>query len=68
MADEEPDDWDKRIIKTGCAEENLALTLCHADTNDWRKCRKEMEAFKQCWAAHNNDQRTHTQDATKTSS
>lgn len=60
---DEPDEWDKRIIKTGCADENLALTLCHADHKDWRACLKEMEAFKKCWASHNNNQRVHTQDA-----
>ncbi|ODV85608.1 hypothetical protein CANARDRAFT_28370 [[Candida] arabinofermentans NRRL YB-2248] len=40
--DDEPDEWDKRINKTGCAEENLKLQLCHADTNDWRKCLDEV--------------------------
>ncbi|VVT48573.1 uncharacterized protein SAPINGB_P001845 [Magnusiomyces paraingens] len=61
--EDEPDEWDKRINKTGCAEENLALTLCHADKKDWRLCLPEMEAFKKCWAEHNNNQRTSTLDA-----
>lgn len=61
--DDQPDEWDKRIISTGCAEENLRLQLCHYDTNDWRQCTKEMEAFRRCWAEHNNNERTHTVDA-----
>lgn len=60
--DDQPDEWDTRIIQTGCAEENLALQLCHYDTGDWRKCLKEMDAFKTCWAAFNNNQRTHTKN------
>lgn len=60
--DDEPDEWDKRIIKTGCADENLALQLCHADTGDWRQCTKEMEAFRKCWASNRNDERTKTVD------
>lgn len=60
--DDEPDEWDQRIIKTGCADENLKLQLCHYDTNDWRKCTKEMDAFRKCWASHNNNERTRTVD------
>lgn len=60
--DDEPDEWDRRIINTGCAAENEALLLCHYDTQDWRKCIKEMNAFKACWAAFNNNERTQTKD------
>ncbi|CAH6719320.1 cytochrome oxidase assembly factor 4 [[Candida] jaroonii] len=60
--DDEPDEWDKRIIKTGCHDENLKLQLCHADTGDWRQCTKEMEAFRKCWSDHNNNQRVRTVD------
>lgn len=63
--DDDPDDWDVRIIETGCAEENEALQLCHADTGDWRKCLPLMKAFRECWARHNNDQRTSTVQADK---
>lgn len=58
--DDEPDEWDQRILDTGCHKENLTLTLCHADTGDWRKCLKEMQAFKECWAKNKNDERVHT--------
>ncbi|KAG5418099.1 hypothetical protein I9W82_004428 [Candida metapsilosis] len=44
--DDEPDEWDRRIMDTGCHQENLKLQLCHADTGDWRKCLKEMQAFR----------------------
>lgn len=40
--DDAPDDWDQRIIDTGCAKENLALQLCHADKGDWRQCIQEV--------------------------
>ena len=64
--DDEPDEWDVRISKTGCFAENEALQLCHADTGDWRKCIKEMQAFRECWAKHANDQRTSTVQAGET--
>ncbi|CAH2446883.1 Cytochrome c oxidase organization component [Komagataella phaffii CBS 7435] len=60
--DDEPDEWDQRINKTGCAEENLQLQLCHADTGDWRKCINEMNAFRECWDKFNNNQRTQTKN------
>ncbi|KAJ1789281.1 hypothetical protein LPJ59_005372, partial [Coemansia sp. RSA 2399] len=41
------DEWDKRIKRTGCFDENETLLICHADTGDWRKCAKEMLAFKE---------------------
>ncbi|OBS23428.1 hypothetical protein FPOA_03976 [Fusarium poae] len=60
--DDEPDEWDKRIFSTGCADENAKMTDCYFEKKDWRACTAEMEAFKQCWKAHNNDQRTSTKD------
>lgn len=58
--DDAPDEWDQRIIDTGCAKENLALQLCQADSRDWRKCAKEMQAFRKCWQKNENDKRTKT--------
>ncbi|CAK7895434.1 cytochrome oxidase assembly factor 4 [[Candida] anglica] len=58
--DDEPDEWDQRILNTGCHEENLKLQLCHADSGDWRKCLNEMKAFKECWDANKNNERTST--------
>lgn len=60
--DDEPDEWDQRIIKTGCQDENLKLQLCHADQGDWRKCLEEMKAFRKCWEDNKNNDRTSTVD------
>ncbi|KAK4238346.1 hypothetical protein C8A03DRAFT_15174 [Achaetomium macrosporum] len=61
--DDEPDEWDKRIFSTGCADENTKLTDCYYEKKDWRACRDEMERFKQCWKLQGNDKRTDTKDA-----
>ncbi|KAF1352444.1 hypothetical protein BDV97DRAFT_349478 [Delphinella strobiligena] len=61
--DDEPDDWDKRIFSTGCADENTKLNDCFYEKKDWRQCKSEMEAFKQCWKRRGNDQRTDQKDA-----
>lgn len=58
----DPDVWDKRITETGCYVENLALQLCHAETNDWRQCMREMALFRKCWDAKGNRDRVHTVD------
>ncbi|KAH7040909.1 uncharacterized protein B0I36DRAFT_16728 [Microdochium trichocladiopsis] len=39
--DDEPDEWDKRIFSTGCADENAKLTDCYFDKKDWRQCTQE---------------------------
>ncbi|KAB8302396.1 hypothetical protein EYC80_005818 [Monilinia laxa] len=61
--DDEPDEWDKRIFSTGCAEENSKMTDCYFEKKDWRLCKAELETFKTCWKRHQNDQRTSTKDA-----
>ncbi|RYP09939.1 hypothetical protein DL764_000981 [Monosporascus ibericus] len=43
--DDEPDDWDKRIFSTGCADENAKLTDCYFEKKDWRRCKKETYAL-----------------------
>lgn len=58
----ERDSWDKRITDTGCYVENLALQLCHAETNDWRQCFPEMAKFKECWESNGNRDRVKTVD------
>jgi hypothetical protein len=40
------------IEETGCQLLNDAVLLCYAETKDWRKCRKEVEAFKRCMGAY----------------
>ncbi|OMP84460.1 Cytochrome oxidase assembly factor 4 [Diplodia seriata] len=61
--DDEVDDWDKRIFSTGCAQENATMTDCYYETKDWRACKREMEAFRECWKRQGNNQRTSTKDA-----
>ncbi|KAK8085075.1 hypothetical protein PG997_006346 [Apiospora hydei] len=66
--DDEPDEWDKRIFSTGCADtqpadENAKMTDCYYDKKDWRQCKKEMEIFRECWKKHHNDERTSMKDA-----
>lgn len=61
-AEDERDDWDKRITDTGCYVENLALQLCHAETNDWRQCFPEMAQFRSCWEKNGNRDRVQTVD------
>ncbi|KAL1982771.1 hypothetical protein VTN96DRAFT_887 [Rasamsonia emersonii] len=61
--DDEPDEWDKRIFSTGCAAEQAKMNDCYYEKKDWRSCRKEMEAFRECWKRQGNDRRTETKDA-----
>ncbi|PNS13800.1 hypothetical protein CAC42_3293 [Sphaceloma murrayae] len=61
--DDEPDEWDKRIFSTGCSDENKALNDCYFEKKDWRLCKNEMEAFKQCWKRQGNEGRTSSKDA-----
>ncbi|EGY16192.1 uncharacterized protein VDAG_07356 [Verticillium dahliae VdLs.17] len=63
LDDDEPDEWDKRIFSTGCADENMKLTDCYFEKKDWRKCTEEMATFKKCWKLQGNDQRTSSKDA-----
>ncbi|KAH9810060.1 CHCH domain [Teratosphaeria destructans] len=60
--DDGPDDWDRRIFSTGCADEHATLNNCFFEKKDWRGCKNEMDAFKQCWKRRGNDQRTDQKD------
>ncbi|KAE8316908.1 hypothetical protein BDV41DRAFT_573410 [Aspergillus transmontanensis] len=61
--DDEPDEWDKRIFSTGCSVEQDKMNDCYFAKKDWRACKKEMEAFRECWKRKGNDERTETKDA-----
>ncbi|KAJ5112360.1 hypothetical protein N7532_000405 [Penicillium argentinense] len=61
--DDEPDEWDKRIFSTGCHAEQDKMNDCYFAKKDWRECKQEMEAFRECWKQKGNDQRTQTKDA-----
>ncbi|KAH6616452.1 hypothetical protein C7974DRAFT_401818 [Boeremia exigua] len=62
MIDDEPDEWEKRIFSTGCADENAKLTDCYYEKKDWRACKAEMEIFRKCWQTQGNDKRTASKD------
>ncbi|RUP48657.1 hypothetical protein BC936DRAFT_144219 [Jimgerdemannia flammicorona] len=46
------DEYNDRIRRTGCFEENEALQLCFYDRKDWRACGAEMKRFRECWKKH----------------
>ncbi|KAH0837009.1 hypothetical protein FOPE_04863 [Fonsecaea pedrosoi] len=59
---------------TGCAEngcralmaeteEQLRMNDCYYEKKDWRACKAEMEAFRQCWKRKGNEERTQSKDA-----
>lgn len=49
---DDPDEYNDRIRRTGCFEENEALQLCYYDRKDWRACSAEMQRFRECWKRH----------------
>ncbi|OAD03073.1 hypothetical protein MUCCIDRAFT_134303, partial [Mucor lusitanicus CBS 277.49] len=53
--EEDDDPYNARIEKTGCYQENEDLQLCFFDTKDWRKCKKEMQAFRACFIRNTNN-------------
>ncbi|EXJ58163.1 hypothetical protein A1O7_05588 [Cladophialophora yegresii CBS 114405] len=36
---------------------------CYYDKKDWRACKAEMEAFRQCWKRKGNEERTQSREA-----
>ena len=47
--EEEEDEFDLIIERSGCAKENFALQDCYHDNDRrWVACKDEMESFKQC--------------------
>jgi len=40
--DDEPDEWESRIERGGCAKEHYKLQDCYLDTKDWRKCKDQV--------------------------
>ncbi|ORY61434.1 uncharacterized protein BCR38DRAFT_34735 [Pseudomassariella vexata] len=53
----------KKILTGFATDENMKMTDCYYEKKDWRACKDEMEAFRQCWKQHNNDERTSMKDA-----
>jgi cytochrome c oxidase assembly factor 4 len=44
--DDEPDEWDERIERGGCAQEHFKLQDCYMASKDWRKCKGEVDPSK----------------------
>lgn len=42
-------DQQEEIESTGCGELNDQLLMCHDQHRDWRKCRAETQAFRDCY-------------------
>jgi hypothetical protein len=40
--EDEPDEWEQRIDRGGCAKEHYKLQDCYMETKDWRKCKEEV--------------------------
>lgn len=55
VKEEEGDPYNERIEKTGCFQENETLQLCFYDTKDWRQCKEEMKAFRDCFTKNKNN-------------
>ncbi|KAK6341751.1 hypothetical protein TWF696_008815 [Orbilia brochopaga] len=55
--DDVPDEWNERIQKTGCSEENERLQICFSQYKDWRVCQKQLQEFRDCWGKHMADQK-----------
>lgn len=46
--EEEDDPVISMIKRTGCLEEHYAVIECQYDKKDWRACRSEVSAFREC--------------------
>lgn len=42
-------DQQAAIERTGCAALNEELLLCYDREGDWRKCKSEVKAFRECY-------------------
>ena len=50
--EDEVDEYDMIIEKSGCAKEHFALQDCYHDNDrKWAKCKDEMNQFRQCMSA-----------------
>ncbi|KAJ5232390.1 hypothetical protein N7468_005346 [Penicillium chermesinum] len=57
--DDEPDDCASSVL----AAMQDKMNDCYYAKRDWRACKDEMEAFRECWKRQGNDKRTETKDA-----
>lgn len=61
LTEEEKDEYDIMLDKSGCAKFHYALQDCYFEHNDWRKCQKEMADFKKCNDQQIKDRQRRTQ-------
>lgn len=54
-SNEEEDPYNARIEKTGCFQENERVLICYYENKDWRKCKEEMQAFRDCFIKNKNN-------------
>lgn len=47
-AEEEGDLVDGLLSRTGCSALHYAVQECMAEHQDWRKCKKQVQHFKEC--------------------
>ncbi|KAI5099804.1 coiled-coil-helix-coiled-coil-helix domain-containing protein 8-like, partial [Silurus meridionalis] len=47
-SEEEHDLVDGLISRTGCSELHHAIQECMAEHVDWRKCKKQVQDFREC--------------------
>lgn len=45
---EEEDMVDRLISRTGCSALHYAIQECMAEHEDWRKCKRQVQEFKEC--------------------
>ncbi|XP_070578344.1 cytochrome c oxidase assembly factor 4 homolog, mitochondrial-like [Ptychodera flava] len=56
--EEEEDPVDRLLSKSGCAKYHYAVQDCMVEHKDWRKCQKEVTAFRECISQQQNQKKT----------
>ncbi|KAJ3318089.1 hypothetical protein HDU76_000939 [Blyttiomyces sp. JEL0837] len=46
--EDEEDEYNLRIKRTGCFDQHESMLDCHFRTKDWRQCKDEMKRFREC--------------------
>lgn len=52
--DDEDDPQIVMLKRLGCYDQHVAVQECAFEYKDWRKCKKEVEAFRKCYEANKN--------------
>jgi hypothetical protein len=51
--DEDLNPAERMLKKSGCLELHYGVQECMAEHKDWRKCKGQVNAFRDCVAKHN---------------